>query len=103
MGETPGKKPQKFPAALACVDGVVGKTAAGRVDFSVCLDFVCLSVCVCVRFVVEFVMSPAVRYVRLFVNAVRESVQKLLDGQIINAITVAKSFLLVTASLALYI
>jgi hypothetical protein len=47
MGETPGKKPQKFPAALACVDGVVGKTAAGRVDFSVCLDFVCLSVCVC--------------------------------------------------------
>lgn len=46
MGETPedGKK-KKFPAAALSFGQLnvetVGKTAAGRVDFPDCLDFVC--------------------------------------------------------------
>jgi hypothetical protein len=71
------------------------KTAAGRVDFSVCLDFVCVCVgsVVCGEFCDVVCVSPAVRYVRLFVNAQSEKRKKvdIVEAAvwiIINAITV---------------
>lgn len=47
MGETPGKKTQKFPAALACVDGVVGKKQLPVVSISPSVWILCVCLCVC--------------------------------------------------------